>query len=560
MNTLIHKSLLVLLFACWASNLLAQFTTVHEQQIDVLLEPYLQPNSPGCAVGVIQYGKLVYSKGFGLANIELGTPITPDTEFCIGSMTKQFTAMCIGLLVQAGKINLDDDIRSYLPEFAHYDQGVTIRHLLHHTSGIRDYGTLLSITGATYKRFTTYDETMPLLSRQLSLNFPPNTKHLYSNSGFLLLQEIVRRISGQSLQEFANETIFVPLNMNHSFFNADFNRLTNSQTISYWQNGDGTMIPFKEQVGGVSNELIQTTLKDLVNWDQNFYHSKVGGKEWIKMLQKPGVLESGDTINYAFGLQVGDYKGMQYVTHGGGNLGFGSDMIRFPEHQTTIIVLSNSTIVNQRALMYTIADIVLSKSLVEPSSTYKPVSTVKLSKSELTQYCGPYWNTKIDEARFIYFRDDTIRYNRPDRYESPLVPIGNHEFKMLNRQNEQTASTVRFVLNNNAPNELFFRSADGSESYSYQFEEVKPTKNYLSQFEGTYTSNEIDFSFNVGYMDKKLYLITKEKLRNRLYPNMADHFIDQNNRKITFVRNSSDQITGFTMDLSRVKGLIFHKT
>ena len=221
MKTIV-KSLLLLLLTFFCFPILhGQISNEQIKKIDQLFSKYKNPNSPGCMVGVIDDGEFIYTKGFGMANVQEQIPFTSDTEFCIGSITKQFVATCIGLLVEDGKVKLDEDIRTYLPEFSNYDQGITVRHLLHHTSGIRDYTTLKGIEGNYYKRFTTYEETTPLLKKQRALNFPPNTKQLYSNSGYLLLQEIVRRVSGQSLQAFAAENIFEPLKMNHTFFNVE---------------------------------------------------------------------------------------------------------------------------------------------------------------------------------------------------------------------------------------------------------------------------------------------------------------------------------------------------
>ena len=384
MKTIVFISYLFLLSIFYTPILQGQISDTQEKRIDQLFSAYDTSNTPGCVVGVIENGQFSYAKGFGMANIKEQLPFTPDTEFCIGSMTKQFTATCIGLLVQDKKVKLDEDIRTYLPEFSNYNQGITVRHLLHHTSGIRDYTALKGIEGKTYKRFTTYQETMPLLKKQKALNFPPNTKHLYSNSGFLLLQEIVRRVSGQSLQAFAKEKIFDPLKMKHSFFNADFKRLASKNANGYRTDNEGNFEPIVEQKGGVSNELIQTTLNELLLWDQNFYHHKVGGQPLNEMLHTPAILENGDTINYCLGLVLGNYSGIKSVNHGGGNLGYGSEIIRFPAQKKSIIVLTNSPFMNVYSMVFKIADIVLEDELKDtPKPKIKQVPTIQLPQSAL---------------------------------------------------------------------------------------------------------------------------------------------------------------------------------
>ena len=560
MKTSTSTFLLILLSCICFSQSIGQIPTDQAEKIDQLFAQYDNPNSPGCVIGVIDDGQFVYAKGYGMANIKEKLPFSPDTEFCIGSVTKQFTATCIGLLVQERKVNFEEDIRTYLPELSNYDQGITIRELLHHTSGIKDYTALNSIQEKTYRRFTTYQETLPLLQKQKTLNFSPNTKHLYSNSGYLLLQEIVRRVSGQSLQAFAKEHIFEPLNMNHSFYNTDFDRISSKNTNGYRIDSEENIVPCVRQSAGISNELIQTTLKDLLLWDQNFYHHKVGGEALDKMLHTCGILENGDTINYASGLVIGNYSGIRSVNHSGGNLGYGSEIIRFPEHKKSIIVLTNAPLVNPVSMARKIADIVLEKEIkAAPKNQIEPVPTIHLSNSELKQYCAPYWNTSINQPRYVYFKNGTIRYNRPDNYESPLVPIGDHTFRMLNSKNEQTATTVRFVLKKDGTNELYVKTSKGEESFSYQFEEANYSKKDFKQFEGRFFSDEVDFSFEVKLMGKILYLITDQKARYKLNTLKADYFIDRANRRVTFSRDEAQKINGFTMDFQRAKGLFFQK-
>lgn len=536
-----------------------QISAVQASEIDQLFSKYNNSNSPGCIVGVIENGQFVYTKGYGMANIEKQIPFTPDTEFCIGSITKQFTAACIGLLVQDGKVDLEEDIRTYLPELSNYNQGIKVKHLLHHTSGIWDYTTLSSLKGTTYKRFTTYQETLPLLQRVSTLNFPPNTQHLYSNSGYLFLQEIVRRISGQSLQAFAKENIFGPLQMSNTFYNTDFERMSSKNTIGYQKDRAGNISAMVEQLGGVSNELIQTSLQDLLLWDQNFYHHRVGGEALNSMLQTKGILENGDTLNYAAGLVLGKYSGIPYVTHGGGNLGFGSEITRFPDLKKSIILFTNAPTINKSAMVFKIADIVLDKEIQKtPRKKTVPVPTIELSKTALKKYCAAYWNTKIDQPRYVYFKNGTIRYNRPDWYESPLVPIGNHTFRMLNSSNEQTTTTARFVLLENGKKELYISVGNGGESFAYAFERAKPKRKYLNRYNGIFFSKAIDFSFEVKFMNKKLYLITDEKMRYQLHPVKTDYFACLDGG-VTFSRDETNNITGFTIDLTRVKGLYFNK-
>jgi len=299
-----------------ASGGLADAQEKTTKAADEVFADLSMPGSPGCALAVARGGKIVYKKGYGLANIEEGVPITPQTVFDIGSTSKQFTSASILLLEKQGKLSVQDDVRKYLPEIPDYGHKITILHLLNHTSGLRDYLTLFDLAGVNTDSVTTDDDALAIIARQKALNFEPGSDWLYSNSGFFLLSVIVKRVSGKSLREFAAENIFEPLEMKHTVFRNEHTQLVPNRALAYDPKEGGYVlnVSYFEQTG---DGAVHTSVEDLLKWDENFYSGKLGGEAFLNEIQEPGKLNSGKTLDYAKGLFVGRYRGLRFVDHGG---------------------------------------------------------------------------------------------------------------------------------------------------------------------------------------------------------------------------------------------------
>ena len=309
--------------------------------IDALFAPWDRPDSPGCAVGLVQNGELVHQRGYGMADLENNHPLTGQSVFYIASVSKQFTAACIVLLTQQGKLALDDDIRLYMPEMPAYDAPITIRHLIHHTSGLRDYLDLMGMAGRDFEGPMSNADGLALLIRQRGLNFPPGQRHLYCNSGYKLMAEIVGRVSGLSLRQYARRHIFAPLGMERTHFDDDNSPTVADRVISYQTNDEDGFTPFKKAFTIVGSGGLLTTVEDLVRWDRNFVDPQVGGPDFLEQMHTCGSLDDGTQLDYACGLTIGQYKGLPTVGHGGGMLGFSTHFLRFPDQGFTAIVLGN---------------------------------------------------------------------------------------------------------------------------------------------------------------------------------------------------------------------------
>jgi CubicO group peptidase (beta-lactamase class C family) len=374
--------------------------------VDEVFSDLAKGGSPGCALGVYRDGKVVYSKGYGLANIEEHVAITPQSVFDIGSTSKQFTAASILLLEKQGKLSISDDIRKYLPEVPDYGEKITILQLLNHTSGLRDYLTLMELAGINIDGVTTDEDALQMIVRQKALNFAPGSDWLYSNTGFFLLSVIVKRVSGKTLREFAAENIFAPLEMSHTQYRDDHTTLIANRAMAY----DG-----KEKGGGYSLDVsyfeqtgdgaVHTSVEDLQKWDENFYSGQIGGKEFLAEIQEQGKLNSGKVLDYAKGLRIAEYRGLRTVSHGGSWGGYRAELLRFPEQHFSVACLCNLDSANPSKRAHQVADIYLASLMKlhadKPHDLEKEqfVDVVDMRPDSLLAFVGSFWS---DELRVTY--------------------------------------------------------------------------------------------------------------------------------------------------------------
>lgn len=346
---------LVALFAPFAA--IAQGSG-HDARVDSLFAEWDRPDSPGCALGVVRDHALIYSRGYGTADLEAGTPITPETVFYLASVSKQFTGASIALLALDGPLSLDDDVRKYVPELPDYGSTITIRHLIHHTSGLRDYLTLMSLADMRLEESHAPEEILDLVARQEALNFEPGDRYLYSNTGYFLIPLIVERVTGRSIREFAGARIFGPLGMRNTHFHDDYGHDVPGRALSYRREGEKefelSFLPKFDQVGSGG---VLSSVEDLAKWDENYYSHEVGGEGLFRLQHVRGQLGSGDTLDYALGLTLGTYKGLETVSHGGSMMGFRTHLLRFPEQRFSVICLCNLGQIDPGRLARGVADI-----------------------------------------------------------------------------------------------------------------------------------------------------------------------------------------------------------
>lgn len=297
--------------------------------------------TPGCAVGVAKDGKPVLEKAYGMADLEHDVPNRPDTIFEAGSVSKQFTAAAVLLLAREGKLSLDDPIRKYIPEVPEYDRPITIKHMLMHMSGLRDWGAVAAIGGwPRTSRAYTHDHVLDIISRQKALNFTPGAQYSYSNSGYNLSAILVSRVSGRSFADFSQERLFKPLGLTSTSWRDDFTRIIKRRAIAY-NDRNGTFsqnMPFEDVHG---NGGLLTTVGDLLKWNENFVRPVVGDADFVRVMSEPGAFNDGRQGTYALGLMVGDLQGVRNINHSGSTAGYRAHLNRFPDHHLSVAVLCN---------------------------------------------------------------------------------------------------------------------------------------------------------------------------------------------------------------------------
>jgi CubicO group peptidase (beta-lactamase class C family) len=407
-------------------------STVSETQVDTVFSRWTA-GTPGCAVGVSKGGTPVLQKAYGMADLEHDVPNRPDTVFEAGSVSKQFTAAAILLLARDGKLSLDDPARKYVPELPDYGVPLTVRHMLQHTSGLRDWGEIASIAGwPRTTRVHTHAHALDIISRQKALNFPPGAQFSYSNSGYNLAAIIVSRVSGKSFAEFSRERIFEPLGMTRTSWRDDFTRIVKDRAIAYAPSGDAFKLdmPF-ENVHG--NGGLLTTVGDLLTWNENFVTPRVGDAEFVRLQQEPGTLTGGTAHDYGMGLYVRPYKGVPEVGHSGSTAGYRAYLTRFPEQHLSVAVLCNAANANATQHAMAVAEMYLADRITATTTTQnrprREASPFTADPKDLAAYVGRYYS---DEAEVTYEAaldgSALVLKHRPDTVIR-LQPTAKDEFR-----------------------------------------------------------------------------------------------------------------------------------
>ena len=388
--------------------------TKDSKKVDDLFEQWNKPNSAGVAISVVRDGKVIYQKGFGTAVLENNVPITPKTIFQSASVSKQFTAFAVLLLANQGKLKLEDDVRKYLSEVPDFGKTITIRHLLNHTSGLRDQAELAAVAGVRLDDVLTQGQVLKIVQRQKELNFTPGEEIVYCNTGYTLLAEIVARVSGKSFRQFTEENILKPLEMSNTHFHDDYVMVVPNRASSYFQIGEGRFIYLPSNNSHVGATNLMTTAEDFAKWLNNFESGKVGGKTLIAQMQETGYLNNGNKTDYGAGFDLETYRGLNTISHGGGDAGFRSFMIYFPKQKFGVAILSNLGNFVGRDIAKKIADIYLEREL-KPQSTennqpQKSANSVtfQISNEKLNEYLGDYYSEELDTTYKIVFKDGNL--------------------------------------------------------------------------------------------------------------------------------------------------------
>jgi CubicO group peptidase (beta-lactamase class C family) len=526
------------------------------QQVDRLFSMYTRKNSPGCALAVIRDGRIVYEKGYGMANVEYAVPIGPGTIFHIASVSKQFTAFAIQLLVADGRLSLDDDVRKYLPELHDFGATITIRHLLHHTSGLRDQWTLLNMAGWRSGDIITEDDILGLVWRQTALNFAPGEEELYSNTGYTLLGLIVQRVSGQTLRQFSEERIFGPLGMTRTHFNDDNTEVIAGRAYSYNPRDAGRVSNAPLQYANVGATNLLTTVEDMARWDRNFDDGKVGGTRVLEAMLQPGTLSSDKTIDYASGLSLGEYRGVKTIAHSGSDAGFRSEYLRFPDQRFSVVLLSNLSSVDVDGLARQVADIYLADQLGprRKAQTLAAPQEIHVDPNLYDNYVGDY--LLGPDLVFTFSRDrDQLLLTATGRGKMQVFPLSATEFFF-----KGIGARFHFVVGQDGRANKVILNDGGVEMPGPRFTRVLPGPDELAEYAGDYYSRELGAVYVVAQRDSGLALryprgvIPLQPIQQDTY--VAGYPIGN----VQFVRDAaSGVIRGFKLTSGRVRNVSFER-
>ena len=440
-------------------------------QVDEMFKQWDNNESAGAAVGIIKDGRIIYARGYGIASLEHSLLWTPQTVSRVGSISKQFIGMCIAILVQQGKISFDDDIRKYLPEWPDYDGPVMIKNLLHHTSGVREYLTLVDLIGKPEGSGYVYTplDLVKMLSRQKELNFKPGKENSYSNSGYFLLSEIVSRVSGMKTSAFARKYVFDPLGMNDSHFHDDPNMIVKNRAYGYSPKEEGGYRLDILRLKVIGDLGVFTTVEDFFKWDQNFYDNKLGDgtQNLIDIMTTRGKLNNGEEIPYALGLNINKYGGLRTIGHGGSAVGYKANYLQFPDQQFSIVVLSNLSTFNTGGIVRKIADIYLADQFTESPAPRQRQrrqeerpEPITLSFSQLQEYDGDYYSDELDVTYAFEVEDKNLVLKLLET-SNILIPYSTDSFgwgrRRLNFTRDREERIIGFVLQSGQVQNLGFR-------------------------------------------------------------------------------------------------------
>lgn len=553
--------LLVLAFISLAFGGTAQEAAIDFKQIDLLFEGH-NSGTPGYALGIIKDGKLIYSKGYGSANLDYHIPLSDTSVFYIGSMAKQFTTAGLLVLEAQGKIDFTKEVRHYLSDFPTYDYPITVSHLIHHISGIRETNSMQLFQGIDTKFEEVFDtdDLYQLVIQQESLNFPPGTEYRYSSGGYAVLAKIIEQISGQSLRQFLEEHLFHPLEMHHTFVCDNHNEVIKNRVVSYWPIDKNQWERRNLVFDAYGDGGIVTTVQDLAKWDQAFYKDLLGIKGFAQKMYTKGKLNSGEEIDYARALHVVDYKGHQMITHNGGMLGFRVDLVRFPEQQLSIIALANSAYSNPTRKILEIADLILPSNKAKAQQR-QPVQTKK-SALDLKALTGYYWTDEANYFRHISMSNDSLFFDSGNpEYKNYLIPIGNHQFELSNFD----PKTILSFFPNSTSEEL--QITFGSLRRSFRKYDATPPESVkeLAPYVGTYFSKELHTSYRFFIKEDHFWLQINQNAPMQLFPSRGRTVWNSKRMvwigfgELKFHQTKAGKVLGLTIGDQRVSGIYFGK-
>jgi CubicO group peptidase (beta-lactamase class C family) len=521
------------------------FTTAQSWQdtvvkIEKIFERY-KPEKPGAQLAISRNGSIIFSRAWGMGDLEHNVPLTTESVTEAGSVSKQFTSAAILLLEQQARLSLDDDVRKYVPELPDYGHKITLQQMMQHKSGLKDWGAIVAIAG--WPRSTkTYnnDDALYVISNQKTLNHKPGDEFLYSNSNYNLFAIIVQRVSGMSLADFTRKYIFEPAGMKHTQWRDNYKRVVPNRAIAYSKAGSNylTNMP-NEYVYG--NGGLLTTAEDLLIWNNYYLNGKLGTPSLLEKQLSTSQLNNGIMHSYAAGLFVGTYRGWKYTTHDGATASYRSNLVAYPELGLSIAWLSNSSEFDRDTLNVAVAIEELFVPVKTPENKKVPLPAFTVSKEKLNNYTGWYRNTRTGGGAKLYLQHDKLYGTQV----GPLTPVAENVFMSGNNRVELNSKGFLFI--NGAKDTINFISVDSA----------KLDEKAMNEYAGEYYSDEAEAKFYVQIKNGKLVLIQKPKTEFQLNPTYKDGF--ETPAGTVYFEREKNKITYLKISVGRARNVEFKK-
>jgi len=515
------------------------------QQTDRIFREFDRPDSPGCALGVTRDGAFVYRKSYGSASLELGVPLTSHSVFYVGSVSKQFTAASVILATEQGFLSLDDDVHKYIPELPGYGHAITLRQMLHQTSGFRDFFDLVYLSGHDVAAFNSPAAILKLVERQHQLNNVPGDEWIYSNTNYFLLGIVVQRATGKPLAEYAAENIFRPLGMSHTRFYDDASVVIPDRVAAYDPGPGGKfLVDWSTTYAVVGGGGLMTTVDDLLQWDNNFYENRLGKGTLVHELETVGVLNDGKPTDYGMGLFSGSYRGVPIFEHNGALFGYRSDILRFPNRKFTVAFLCNLASADPEGKARQVADLYL-KDVLEPDQESGPSPGQNLPEPSV--FAGQY----LDRRTHV-IDSFTVENGNLMAWGSAL------RRKSANRFYDRFGDAIAFDSSTGTEHatldmrgETYFSGSKIGELHSDELA--------LKNFVGEYRSPELDGALQLSLDQGALTLKAGGNPPLKLVPIDADEFAAEGGFSIVFHRDGQGSVSGLSVFSPSARGIAFHR-
>jgi CubicO group peptidase (beta-lactamase class C family) len=522
---------------------------VEAAKVDSLFAEWDREDSPGCALGVIQGGELIYARGYGSANLDLGVPLSPRSVLHVASVSKEFTAIATGILDRQGKLSLDDDIRKYVPEMPDLGHTITLRQLIHHTSGLRDQYGLFRLAGWRDEDVQTFDDVLDFAYRHRRLNFDPGAEYTYCNTSYTLLALTIERVSGQKYRDFVREQIFEPLGMTQSHFHDDVTEIVPNRASGYGKRDEGGFRVEDSNVSAVGAICLYTCVEDLAKWVRNFQTREVAG-DVLDDAFTAGPLNDGTTQNYGFGLQIGKYRGLKTISHGGVDSGYRAELLWFPEVDFGVVILANLSEFKPGWMARKVADLYLGEKLSGDDLLDAPA--IDLPEADLAALSGLYRDERRSLTRRVELRDGKLFVSIFEE-SLELVPFGNGRFRLGTPPAE-----IQIRPNDDGTLE-YHEIMAGEKRHTYvRVEPVTPDVEALASYAGSYYCPELGARYSLLVRDGALIRRLRKAKDRELKPTVEDSF-GVGSLDVVFTRDSRGDVNGFEIFTERIRYLRFDR-